>query len=566
MLILTLLVQSPSRGYCSVKKAIEPGVTVELDERREIYVTACPTRECDASEWATRLLTDPDKQYHFMTGGCLRLPFPELVEEYQLEAIRALFENDTYNEYAWIHTVTYISSKREGGETLWSISKWFTGDPRNYTEIEKYNQMSRRANLYKGTVVKIPVDLLSPAFKEPIVAELAARRALQSFAAQSRRLNADLILKSDSRGYYASYRMKRGDTIYSKVVMKYTDRVTADDVLDAAKLICERSAISNPRKLKAGDEVKIPLDLLSPMYLPPTHPRRQEYERFQEEAGKYSNPIQTADLMGVIVILDPGHGGNDPGAVKKLGKGIVYEDEVVYDIMCRIKRRLESATLATVIPTLIDKSNRYEPRDLQYFPDDSDEYLLTNPEYRNHDARVSANLRWYLANSIYRRVVAEGADPDKVVFVSLHADMLHPSARGTMIYIPGAYYCRGNGGKSGAVYRNVSEVREKQYVEIAYKDRVRSEGLSGDLAGHLIKSLKKRSIEVHSEKPVRNHVVRHRRAWVPAAIRHNIVPTKILIEVANMNNPEDSKLLCDPGFREKYAAAFVSALKEYYSN
>jgi N-acetylmuramoyl-L-alanine amidase len=133
-----------------------------------------------------------------------------------------------------------------------------------------------------------------------------------------------------------------------------------------------------------------------------------------------------------------------------------------------------------------------------------------------------------------------------------------------MIYIPGTYFCRGKRGKSGWTYTQHAEVREKQYIEIPYRDRVRSEGLSGEFAKHLIKSLSKHRIMVHKEKPIRNHIVRRRRAYVPAVIRHNIVPTKILIEVVNLRNEADCKLVADATFRQRYANAFVDALKQYY--
>ncbi|GAB4349118.1 MAG: hypothetical protein Kow0099_32000 [Candidatus Abyssubacteria bacterium] len=563
---VAFLLLLPKNAHPDVTKMIEPGLSVALTGGKEIYLEACPVEECDGAEWAIRVLADPERQAKYVKNECLRVPYSALTEEYQLEAIRTLFKSDSYDPGGWNHKVTYISTRSDGGETLWSISRWFTGNSKNYKKIMQYNHMSPRARLYKGTLVRIPFELLLPALQEPILAEIAAKRAMLSFAPDSKRLNGDLTLKSDARGPYASYRMKRGDTIYSKVVMKYTDRVTAEDVLEAVDIICERSGIKYPHRLKAGDEVKIPLDLLSAMYLPPSDPRRIEYERLKWEAEQYSNPVRTTDLMGVIVILDPGHGGNDPGMIGRLKGREVYEDEVVYDIMCRIKLLLESTTMAKVIPTIIDQSQKYEPHDVSHFSNDSDEYVLTNPNYKNHNARVSVNLRWYLANSIFRKVTEEGANPDKVVFVSLHADSLHPSARGTMVYIPGTYYCRGNGGKSGSVYESVAEVREKQYVSISYKDRVRAEGLSGELAKYLVDSLRLYDIEVHSEKPVRNHVIRRRRAWVPAAIRHNIVPTKILVEVANLNNREDCDLATNPAFRQRYAEAFVHALKQYYGN
>jgi N-acetylmuramoyl-L-alanine amidase len=561
LILACLMCVAPANAYSNVEKEIEAGLTVELEHGKKIYMRGCPIEDCDADEWAARLLANPENQARFTTGGCLKAPLAELAEEYQLEAIQTIFKDDSYDQKGWIHKVTYTSSRRGGGETLWSISRWFTGDPRNYTKIMQHNRMSSRSRLYKGTTVRIPLALLSPAFKEPILSDIAARRALQSFSAESKRLNGDLMLKTDSQGPYASYQLKKGDTIYSKVVMKFTDRVTPEDVMEAVRIICDRSSIKKPRRLKAGDEVKVPLDLLSPMYLPRDDPRRLAYERLKQEAESYSNPVRTADLLDIIVILDPGHGGNDPGTT---GRNGIYEDEVVYDILCRIKRLLESTTMAQVIPTVIDKSEQYEPKDLSYFPNDTDEYVLTNPVYRNHSSKVSVNLRWYLVNSIFRKVTAEGADPDKVVFVSLHADSLYHEARGTMIYIPGTYFCRGNGGKSGYVYTSRSEVREKQFVQIPYRTRVRSEGLSGNLAKHLIDSCSRYNIRVHSEKPIRNHVIRRRRAWVPAVIRHNIVPTKILVEVANLNNSQDCSLASDPAFRERYARAFVDALKEYY--
>jgi N-acetylmuramoyl-L-alanine amidase len=133
-----------------------------------------------------------------------------------------------------------------------------------------------------------------------------------------------------------------------------------------------------------------------------------------------------------------------------------------------------------------------------------------------------------------------------------------------MLYIPGTYHCRGNGGKRGRVYDARAEVREKQYVRLSYKDRVRSEGLSGEFARRLIDSLASYGIKGNNEKPIRNHVVRGRHSYVPAVIRHNIVPTKVLVEVANLKNRDDVRLVADHEFRERYAAAFVQALKQYY--
>lgn len=565
-LILISVIFLPLPAHAAVKVIMQPGLTANLTNEREIEVTACPTSDCDVEEWIERLLANPETHSRFVQGECLNVPLSDLTAEYQLEAIQSLFPNDTHTEEGWIHKVTYLSSRREGGETLWSISKWFTGNPQNYDRIGSYNGIKSARRLYKDSVVKIPLELLSPAFKDVVTFDIAARRTAETGPANLRQLDGELVLKIDQQGPYASYRLKRGDTIYSKVVMQFTDRVTPEDVMEAAKIICDRSGIKDPRRLKTGDEVKIPLDLLSVMYLPPDDPRRIAYERLQKEAGKYSNPVRTEDLKGIIVILDPGHGGNDPGTIGRLGHNEIYEDEIVYDIVCRIKRILETTTMAKVELTLLDKSEEYKAREVSFFQNDDDEYVLTNPKYRNHDAKVSAHLRWYLANSIFRRVTRQGVNPDKVVFASFHADSLHRAARGTMVYVPSTYLCKGNGGKEGYVYTCRAEVREDQYVKIPYKARVRSEGLSTDLARHIISSLREYNIKIHQSKPIRNQVVKRRHAYVPAVIRHNIVPTKVLVEVLNMNNSKDCKLATDSAFREKFAKAFVHALKQYYGD
>ncbi len=556
----TLLCLCPSEAYSEIKKTIEPGVKAELVNGKEIYVSSYQSGDYDLSDCGARILANPERYSRFVKGKSVRAPFSQLNDDCQLEAIKTLFPKDSYNDSGWVHRVAYIATRKQGGETLWAITEWFTGNGQNYKKVLAHNGMSSRLKLYKGTVIKIPTELLASAFKKPIEFDIAARRAAEAPTPESRHLNGNLTLKSDAQGPYASYRLKKGDTIYSKVVMKYTDRVEVEDVKEAVDAICRRSGIKDARKLNAGDEVKLPLDLLSAMYLPPDDPRRQTYEEVKKETEKYFNPVQSADLAGITVILDSGHGGSDPGTI---GRNGIYEDELVYDIMCRVKRRLETTTMARVYPTIEDKSEGYEPRDESYFNKDSDEHVLTNPAYPNHDPKVSVNLRWYLVNSIYRKATSEGVDPAKVVFVSLHADSLYPEARGTMIYIPGAYYCNG-GGKSGNIYTSRAEVREDQYVEIPFSDRVRSEGLSGDLAKCLVDCLSEHDITVHPEKPVRNHIVRRKRAWAPAVIRHNIVPTKILVEVANLKNPEDCKLVSDPEFRERYADAFVHALKQYY--
>ncbi|MGB3467134.1 MAG: N-acetylmuramoyl-L-alanine amidase [Cyclobacteriaceae bacterium] len=61
--------------------------------------------------------------------------------------------------------------------------------------------------------------------------------------------------------------------------------------------------------------------------------------------------VVSDQLKGTYYYLISGHGGPDPGAVGKIGKSIVSEDEYAYDVVLRLARRLLShgATVYVII-------------------------------------------------------------------------------------------------------------------------------------------------------------------------------------------------------------------------
>ena len=65
--------------------------------------------------------------------------------------------------------------------------------------------------------------------------------------------------------------------------------------------------------------------------------------------------------------------------------------------------------------------------------------------------------------------------------------------------------------------------------------------------------------------PIRNVIRRSGgKEFVVAVLRNNEIPTKILIEAANLSNPTDRERAKDPWWREQVAVAYVAALKSYY--
>jgi N-acetylmuramoyl-L-alanine amidase len=202
--------------------------------------------------------------------------------------------------------------------------------------------------------------------------------------------------------------------------------------------------------------------------------------------------------------------------------------------------------------------------DSDVLPESRRHAVLTTPPYPIDDPAVGVNLRWYLANSYFRRAVSGDNDPQKVVFLSIHADSLHPSLRGAMAYIPAARMRDESYGKSGAAYAAREEFRESPRVEFPWGQRVQSEGLSRELAKQVIGAFEARGLPVHPFDPVRDRIIRNRSEWVPAVLRYNSVPAKMLLEVCNLNNDLDRRLLQTRAYRQHVAEAMLDGLLAYY--
>ena len=208
------------------------------------------------------------------------------------------------------------------------------------------------------------------------------------------------------------------------------------------------------------------------------------------------------------MILDAGHGGRDTGTLH----GGVWESTYVYDVACRLRRILSERTRAEVLMTTRDAVLGWKVPERDALRSARNQVLLTEPVYALQDPTVGVNLRWYLANSLIRRPGPDGTKvpPERTVFVSLHADSLHPSVRGAMVYVPGERYLRDRYGKTGPAYAGYREVKEQPVVSFNRKERVASEGASTALANAIVSALREAGLPVHPFSPVRTHVIRGR--------------------------------------------------------
>ncbi len=530
----------------------------------------------DAARWED-LAQFNQSDDNLKAGMPVRVPFTLVRSNLQRQIIETLFPADQSNADGWMHKV--VGGRGIEGESLWKIAEWFTGDGANYTAIRKANP-AQGLSTRPGDVIVVPQGLLIAAFGGGTEGENAPKTVLQVRKTendQAQRPPADedvpeaVVAASvgvPSLSYerhvaepYATYRLQKGEALYSSVAIRFTGRVYAKDVGDVLERVVKFNAIEDVSRLPVGYAVKIPMDLLLPEYLPQDDPARVASEAAKEASARMARRTRALNLSGVRIILDAGHGGRDSGTLHD----DVWESSYVYDVTCRLRRILEKKTAAKVSMTTRSPSSGYDPVDSNVLEPDTDHYVLTTPRYLLDDAIVGVNLRWYLANSMFRRAMKGGVAKEKIVFVSIHADSLHPSLRGAMAYIPGANYVEGSYEKREAIYVARAEVRERPIVQQSHDEALAAEGLSRTLAESIIESFTRNGLKVHPFNPVRDNVVREGREWVPAVIRYNLVPTRILLEVCNLGNRRDRSLIKTKKYRQQLADAIYAGIVQFYA-
>lgn len=207
-----------------------------------------------------------------------------------------------------------------------------------------------------------------------------------------------------------------------------------------------------------------------------------------------------------VIILDPGHGGVDPGAIGPSG---IYEKDVVLDIALKAERLIRQQPGVRV--------------------------LLT----RKDDTFVSLRDRAVFANN-------NKAD----LFISIHCNASpNRKARGTRTYI----YSRVASSKEAAASAKF-ENRQAGMFEFLLNDLRKGlyELLSIEMAGNIQHSLVKK-LKLKWEPTER----------APFYVLANTNMPSVLVEVAFISNREEEKKLNDSAFRELVAQGINAGVKEY---
>ncbi len=482
--------------------------------------------------------------------------YEDLSAEGKRWVLEALFPEDEWNRAEVRHLVRWPEL-----ESVWLMAALFTGHGQNYDKLEHANPKNPE-KLSAKDLWRIPQDLLSP--------ELGGSGTLPGYHQPEEDLDDDakiaayrglLTFGEDKDGKFAAYRLRKGEALYSSVVLRYTDRVDAREVNTFALEIAKRSGIDDVRTIQPGTLIKIPAKALSAPFQPDGTVALKEELEMREEVRQTRRVDAGPKLGGLRIVLDAGHGGIDRGAA---ANGI-WESDFVYDISCRVKRLLEEETEAIVSSTIRYPGLGFKLRDDISAPSRAAE-ILTTPPFANDGESpnaVSVHLRWVLANDLFADFSRRG-DAQKTLFISFHADSLHPSARGTMVYVPGASFVPSSfslGANRGA---GVKEMRKGSHVAFSSREKLQGEARSRLFGEALVKALKQSKILVHPNRAIRNVIHRDGRNFIPAVIRYNEARTKVLLEVANLTNEEDAANLRDPEFRQRYAEAVVKGIRSYF--
>lgn len=220
-----------------------------------------------------------------------------------------------------------------------------------------------------------------------------------------------------------------------------------------------------------------------------------------------------------LIVLDPGHGGKDPGAIGVSG---VYEKHLTLAMGKQLKR-------------LLEKTGRYRVK-------------MT----RDTDVAIALYARRRYARSV-------NAD----LFISIHADSVsRPQTKGLSIY---------------TLSEKASDKEAEKLAESENKvDIIAGLDLSGETqeVTDILIDLARRETNNHSsyfaEKVVKaimnvGYVLPNTHRFAGFAVLKSPDVPSVLIEMGYLSNREEERLLRQEAYREKLAKATVTAVDEYFA-
>ncbi len=246
-------------------------------------------------------------------------------------------------------------------------------------------------------------------------------------------------------------------------------------------------------------------------------PSSDKYIRL-EKPGKKPQ-FQMARLIAVVI--DPGHGGEDPGAH---GVNGTLEKNITLEIAKRVKTKIDALENTRAVLT----------RDSDYF--------IPLAERVDKARRLNADL-----------------------FVSIHADaFIRPDARGSSVFMLSEHGATSAAARWLAKKENDADMVGGVNVGVQDKNLARtlidlSQTVTNDDSRRLGKAVLSEISDVN-----RLHKGHIEEAGF-AVLKAPDIPS-ILVETAFISNPEEEKRLNNDAYQDKMASAIVAGIKKYFAS
>lgn len=219
-----------------------------------------------------------------------------------------------------------------------------------------------------------------------------------------------------------------------------------------------------------------------------------------------------------IVVIDPGHGGSQPGAI---GPGGLKEKDVVLDIALKLRKILQEKGITV--------------------------YLT-----REKDTDVTLENRPRMA-----------MQKEATVFISIHTNAVLQKSSSTAIgietYVLNSRYI-------GASAKDVADRENKASQFYHYEDNVLNQ-IIADLEESASIGFSLDFADIVQKKMVQHTGLSNRGVkQAPFLVLKGVNMAAVLIEVGFISNPNEERLLKTPEFREKTALAISQAIQDYLKN